>query len=235
MKPLNFKHHILLLEDETEASEMLATFLEMQGYAILKAADGNQALEAIEHDPTKIDLAILDIMVPGTNGIEICKTIRKHPVMKEIPVIFLTAKDQERDEIFGLEVGADDYIAKPASLNLIAARVKTLLRRQPSRGTGWMHFGAIYLDTQSKQAWADSKMLDLTHTEFGILELLIRQPNRVFTRQEILEHISDTEKFVFDRTVDVHVKNLRIKLEDHGELIKTYRGTGYGMNREYSG
>jgi DNA-binding response OmpR family regulator len=129
-------------------------------------------------------------------------------------------------------VGADDYISKPASLNVIAARVKTLLRRQPSRGTSWMNFGNIYLDSQAKEAFSGDQRLDLTNTEFNILEMLLRQPNRVFTRQEILENISDSEKFVFDRTVDVHVKNLRIKLNDEGELIKTYRGTGYGMNRD---
>lgn len=229
---MNIKHTILLLEDETEAGEMLASFLELQGFQVKKALDGKQAVEFLQLDPSKIDLAILDIMVPEINGIEVCKHIRSHPVTKEIPVIFLTAKDQEHDEIFGLEAGADDYISKPASLNLISTRVKALLRRQPSRGTGWLHFGTIYLDTQNKEVWANKQRVDLTHTEYSILELLIRQPNRVYTRQEILEHITDSDKFVFDRTVDVHVKNLRIKLETEGELIKTYRGTGYGMNRD---
>lgn len=228
---MNFKHQILLLEDETEAADLLHDFLTKQGYRVITANTGTEAMDIIKTDPARVDLAILDIMVPGISGIEICRHIRSHPVMRDIPVIFLTAKDQEHDEIFGLESGADDYIAKPASLNLVGARVKTLLRRQPTKGTGWLNFGQIYLDTQSKEAWADEHRLDLTHTEFSILELLINQPNRVFTRQEILEHISGADKFVFDRTVDVHVKNLRIKLGNLGDMVKTYRGTGYGMNR----
>lgn len=231
---MNIKHTILLLEDEADASELLASFLELQGFQVKKALDGKQAIEYIQQDPSKIDLAILDIMVPGVDGFEVCKHIRSHPITKEIPVIFLTAKDQEHDEIYGLEAGADDYIAKPASLNLITTRVKTLLRRQASKGTGWLNFGTIFLDTQNKEVWVNKDRIDLTHTEYCILELLIKQPNRVYTRQEILELITDSEKFVFDRTVDVHVKNLRIKLDTSGELIKTYRGTGYGMNRDLS-
>lgn len=210
---------------------MLADFLQMHDFEVLKAYNGNDALSIIKENPANVDLAVLDIMVPEINGIEVCTFIRNHPVMKDIPVIFLTAKDKETDEIYGLESGADDYIAKPASFNLILARVKSLLRRQPTSGTGWINFGGIYLDLQAKEAWVEKKRIDLTHTEFGILEMLIRQPNRVFTRQEILEDISGEDKFVFDRTVDVHIKNLRIKLGDHGSSIKTYRGTGYGMNR----
>lgn len=228
---MDIKHHIFLLEDEKEAAEMLGGFLEVNGYQVAVAHTGDKALEYLEANPSKTDLAILDIMVPGASGIEVCRYIRNHPVMREIPVIFLTARDQEKDEIFGLETGADDYIAKPASLNLVAARVKTLLRRQPLRASGWLHFANIYIDTVSTEAWLDNDRIDLTHTEFLILSMLIQQPNRVFTRQEILEHISGEDKFVFDRTVDVHIKNLRIKLGEGGNLIKTYRGTGYGMNR----
>ncbi|MCH8567878.1 MAG: response regulator transcription factor [Balneolales bacterium] len=229
---MDVKHGILLLEDETEASEMLANYLEMHSFEVFTAYNGNEALAIIEQHPDRISLAILDIMVPGTTGLDVCRSIRKNPIISEIPIIFLTAKDQERDEILGLESGADDYISKPASLKLIEARVKTLLRRQPARSTGWLHFGPIYLDIHNRVALADDKRLDLTHTEFRILELLLNQSNKVFTRQEILEHISDDQKFVFDRTVDVHVKNLRIKLGKAGDAIKTYRGTGYGMNRD---
>jgi len=232
---VDVKNSILLLEDETEAGDMLANYLEMHDFDVLLARDGNQAIDFINKKSDTIDLAILDIMVPKTNGFEVCGYLRDHPLLSGIPIIFLTAKDQESDEIRGLEVGADDYIAKPASLKLIEARVKTLLRRQPARSSGWLHFGDIYLDPNNFEAIAENKRLDLTHTEFRILQLLLALPNKVYTPQEILEHISDDQKFVFDRTVDVHVKNLRIKLGKAGEAIKTYRGTGYGMNRELAG
>ena len=229
---MNFKHHILLLEDEADSAELLSGFLELEGFEVWTAADGKAAIKLIDEHAPKIDVAILDIMVPGKTGIDVCKYIRKHPVVREIPVIFLTAKDQENDEIFGLEVGADDYISKPASFKLISARIKTLLRRQSDRGTGWIHIGNIYLDLNSRQAYRSDKSLELTTTEFTLFRVMSESPNRVFTRQELLEIINDDEKFVFDRTVDVHIKNLRIKLGADGEIVKTYRGTGYGINRE---
>lgn len=232
---MDVKNAILLLEDETEAADMLANYLEMHNFEVFLARDGVQAKELIEQKAEKIDLAILDIMVPKLNGFQICGLLREHPVLGSIPIIFLTAKDQESDEIQGLEAGADDYISKPASLKLIEARVRTLLRRQPAKASGWLHFGDIYLDPNNFEIIADNKRIELTHTEFNILKLLISQPNKIYTRQEILEHISDDQKFVFDRTVDVHVKNLRIKLGKSGEYIKTYRGTGYGMNRDMAG
>ncbi|AXJ00336.1 DNA-binding response regulator, OmpR family, contains REC and winged-helix (wHTH) domain [Cyclonatronum proteinivorum] len=232
---MDVKHAILLLEDEKEAADMLANYLEMHNFEVLQAYDGKQAMEYITQRPDKIDLAILDIMVPSVNGMEICKRMRDNPILASVPIIFLTAKDQESDEISGLEAGADDYIAKPASFKLIEARVKSLLRRQPARSSGWLHFRNIYLDATNFEVQVDNQRVDLTHTEFRILELFLQQPNKVYTRQEILEHISDDQKFVFDRTVDVHVKNLRIKLGAAGEAIKTYRGTGYGMNREMAG
>jgi len=232
---VDVKNAILLLEDETEAADMLANYLEMHDFEVLLARDGAQAVDIIHQKAEKIDLAILDIMVPKLNGFEICKKLREHPVLSSIPIIFLTAKDQESDEILGLEAGADDYISKPASLKLIEARVRSLLRRQPSRTSGWLHFGDIYLDPHNFEAIANNKRVELTHTEFNILKLLLSQSNKVYTRQEILEYISDDQKFVFDRTVDVHVKNLRIKLGKSGEYIKTYRGTGYGMNRDLAG
>ncbi|MFW6347673.1 MAG: response regulator transcription factor [Cyclonatronaceae bacterium] len=228
---MDVKHSILLLEDEAESAEMLANYFQIQGFEVLVANNGKQAEALLSEQSERVDLAILDIMVPEVDGLEVCAFIREHPVLHSIPVLFLTAKDQEEDEIYGLKAGADDYIAKPASLKLVEARVRTLLRRQPARSSGWLHFGNIYLDTRNREVLAGQQRIDLTSTEFKILELLLHQPNKVFTRQEILNEISEDQKFVFDRTVDVHVKNLRIKLGETGEAIKTYRGTGYGMDR----
>ncbi|TYP93318.1 two-component system, OmpR family, phosphate regulon response regulator PhoB [Fodinibius salinus] len=229
MKP---KHSILLVEDEEESAEMLTNFLEMNDYNVLTAYEGNRALEIIDEYAGEIHLAILDIMVPNVDGKEICKHIRRHPVLNDIPVIFLTAKDEEQDEIEGLELGADDYIPKPASLNLVKAHVESLLRRQNPQTANWLQYGDTYLDTDAKQLYVDNEEVELTSTEYTLIELLYQNPKRVYTRQEILEHITEEDQFVFDRTVDVHVKNLRLKMGDAGEVIKTYRGIGYGLNRE---
>lgn len=226
-------HTILLLEDEIEAGEMLANYLEMNEFNVLWAKDGKEAIQFIDDKADEINLAVLDIMVPHHDGKEICAIIRKHPVINEIPVLFLTARDEEKDEIEGLELGADDYIKKPASLNLVKAHVESQLRRQNPENASWIRYNHVYLDTEAKEMYLQDKKVDLTHTEYIIAELFFKHPKLVFTRQEILEHISDEDKYIFDRTVDVHIKNLRIKMKDEGQLIKTYRGVGYGFNREF--
>jgi two-component system phosphate regulon response regulator PhoB len=226
------KPTILLVEDEIEPAEMLANFLEMNNYNVLIAHDGLKALELIDQHASDIHLAVLDIMVPNVDGKEICSVIRKHPVMSEIPVIFLTAKDKEKDEIEGLELGADDYISKPASLKLVKAHIESLLRRQQPQNSKWIQHGDLFLDTSGKDLYYKEKRVELTSTEYAIVEMFFQSPKRVYSRQEILEHIGGDDRFVFDRTVDVHIKNLRLKLGEASDMIKTYRGLGYGMNRE---
>jgi len=226
------KPTILLVEDEIEPAEMLANFLEMNNYNVLVAHDGLKALELIDQHASEIHVAVLDIMVPNVDGKEICSVIRKHPVMSEIPVIFLTAKDKEKDEIEGLELGADDYISKPASLKLVKAHIESLLRRQQPQNSKWIQHGELFLDTSGKDLYYKEKRVELTSTEYAIVEMFFQSPKRVYSRQEILEHIGGDDRFVFDRTVDVHIKNLRLKLGEASDMIKTYRGLGYGMNRE---
>lgn len=226
------KHTILLVEDEKEPADMLGNFLEMEDYEVFVAYDGREALSIIDNKADKIDLAILDIMVPYVDGKEICKRIRKHPVLSGIPVIFLTARDQEKDEIEGLELGADDYIPKPASLKLVKAHVESLLRRQQPQNSKWVQYGDLYLDTVGKDLYHKDERVDLTSTEYALAELFFKNPKMVYSRQQILEHIGDDDKFVFDRTVDVHVKNLRLKMGESSDVIKTYRGLGYGLNRD---
>ncbi len=226
------KHTVLLVEDEVEPAEMLANFLEMNGFNVLLVHDGKKALEMIESRAGDIHLAVLDIMVPHVDGKEICRVIRKHPALKDIPVIFLTAKDKEMDEIEGLELGADDYISKPASLKLVKAHVESLLRRQQPQNSKWIQHSDLLLDINGKDLYFKESRIDLTSTEYALVELFFQNPKRVYSRQEILEHIGGDDKFVFDRTVDVHIKNLRLKLGEASDLIKTYRGIGYGMNRD---
>lgn len=226
------KHTILLVEDEKEPADMLANFLEIEDYEVLVAYDGREAVSLIENRADVIDLAILDIMVPHIDGKEICKRIRRHPVLSGIPVIFLTARDKEKDEIEGLELGADDYIPKPASLKLVKAHVESLLRRQQPQNSKWIQYGDLYLDTVGKDLYRKETRVDLTSTEYALAELFFKNPKMVYSRQQILEHIGDDDKFVFDRTVDVHVKNLRLKMGESSDVIKTYRGLGYGLNRD---
>ncbi|MDZ7758351.1 response regulator transcription factor [Rhodohalobacter sp.] len=226
------KPTILLVEDEIEPAEMLANFLELNNYNVLVAHDGLKALDLIDQHASDIHLAVLDIMVPNVDGKEICSVIRKHPVMSEIPVIFLTAKDKEKDEIEGLELGADDYISKPASLKLVKAHIESLLRRQQPQNSKWIQHGELFLDTSGKDLYLKDKRVELTSTEYAIVEMFFQNPKRVYSRQQILEHIGGDDRFVFDRTVDVHIKNLRLKLGEASDMIKTYRGLGYGMNRE---
>jgi len=170
---------------------MLANFLELNGFNVLTAYDGKQATDLIEKRAPEIHLAILDIMVPHVDGKEICRRIRKHPVLADIPVIFLTAKDREKDEIEGLELGADDYISKPASLKLVKARVESLLRRQKPQTSKWIKHGDLYLDTNGKDLYLRDRRLDLTSTEYALAELFFQNPKIVYSRQQILEHIGD--------------------------------------------
>lgn len=211
---------------------MLSNYLEMHEYNVLLAMNGTKALQLIDQHAEEIDLAILDIMVPDKNGYEICDYLRKHPVLNDVPVIFLTAKDKEKDEIAGLTRGADDYIPKPASLTLVKAHVDSMLRRRPREKGSWISFRGVYITPKSMEAWLNGEKIELTNTEFKLLKLFFENPKRVYSRQDILEYISDEEKYVFDRTVDVHIKNLRLKLREEGDLIKTYRGMGYGLNKE---
>jgi DNA-binding response OmpR family regulator len=226
---------ILLVEDEIAAAEMLSTFLEMNNFKVICFHTGSEALVELKSPGFEFDLAILDIMVPGVDGKQLCQYIRDHSEYAGKPVIFLTAKDAEQDEIMGLNLGADDYIPKPASLNLILAHVRTLLRRRVQEANQTVRIGDVEWNPRDGTVVIASQLIELTHSELKIVELLFRSPKRVFSRMDILEFITDDTKHVFDRTVDVHIKNLRLKLGKQGDVIKTYRGIGYGVNRDLIG
>lgn len=229
---MNKEINVLVVEDEDEPADMLKNYLEVHGYQVLLAKDGDEAANVINTSANSIDIAVLDIMVPGEDGLTLCRRIRRHPVLSQIPVIFLTAKDKEQDEIQGLGVGADSYIPKPVSLSLVKAHIESQLRRHKPNRDGWLTFGEVSLSTEAMEVYSAGNRVELTNTEYHILKLFFQNPRLVYTRQQILEHISPEEKFIFDRTIDVHIKNLRIKLGDEGELIKTYRGMGYGLNKD---
>lgn len=221
---------ILLLEDEVASALLLKEYLEICGYAVQVVHDGEDAISVIGENERAFDLAILDIMVPAPDGYEVCKRLRATEKYQDTPVIFLSAKDREDDEIIGLEIGADDYITKPAGGKLIATRVRKLLDRVEEEPAHIISVGELRLDVNTRDFWVEKDEVELTQTEFDLLLIFLKNPRRVFSRQEILDRISSEDRVVFDRTVDAHIKNLRTKLgQKHGAKIRTYRGIGYGF------
>jgi two-component system alkaline phosphatase synthesis response regulator PhoP len=223
---------ILIVDDEKDIVDLVAYNLEKEGYETLKALDGEKALQLVR---TKTpDLVVLDLMLPGIQGLEVCKRIRKDPETASIPIIMLTAKGAEIDKIVGLEVGADDYITKPFSVKELLARIKAVLRRSEARRAAGQaevfEFKGLHIDFKSYEVTVDGKRVDLSPTEFRLLKFLSRNPGRVYSREQILDRVWGDEAFVEPRTVDVHIRRLRSRIE-HDEsspdYIVTVRGAGY--------
>ena len=225
------KAKILLVEDEVKLARVVADYLTAAGFDVLKAYTGKEALTFFRHE--KPDLVILDIMLPEMNGLEVARIIRKE---SSTPIIMLTAKVEESDRVLGLEMGADDYVTKPFSLRELVARVKAVLRR--ARGevfTPTLRVGDIEIDLQKREVTVAGKPVELTPTEFEILSLLARHPGRVFTRLEILQRIQSYAYETYERTVDVHIRNLRKKIEPdpkNPRYILTVYGVGYKLGEE---
>jgi len=223
---------ILIVDDEKDIVDLVAYNLEKEGYETLKALDGEKALQMVR---TRIpDLVILDLMLPGIQGLEVCKRIRKVPETAAIPIIMLTAKGEEIDKVLGLEVGADDYITKPFSVKELLARVKAVLRRSEARRaadqTEIFEFKGLRIDFKSYEVTVDGRKISLSPTEFRLLKFLSRNPGRVYSREQILDRVWGDDAFVEPRTVDVHVRRLRAQIEkdmNSPNYIVTVRGAGY--------
>jgi two-component system, OmpR family, alkaline phosphatase synthesis response regulator PhoP len=223
---------ILIVDDEKDIVDLVAYNLEKEGYETLKALDGEKALQLVR---TKTpDLVLLDLMLPGIQGLEICKRIRKDPETASIPIIMLTAKGDEIDKIIGLEVGADDYVTKPFSVKELLARIKSVLRRSKARSSADQEevfdFKGLHIDLKSYEVTVDGKRVDLSPTEFRLLTFLARNPGRVYSREQILDKVWGDDAFVEPRTVDVHIRRLRSRIErdeSRPDYIVTVRGAGY--------
>ena len=223
---------ILIVDDEKDIVDLVAYNLEKEGYEILKALDGERALQLVR---TKTpDLVVLDLMLPGIQGLEVCKRIRKVPETAAIPIIMLTAKGEEIDKVLGLEVGADDYITKPFSVKELLARVKAVLRRSEARRAAdqeeVFEFRGLRIDFKSYEVTVDGRTISLSPTEFRLLRFLSRNPGRVYSREQILDRVWGDDAFVEPRTVDVHVRRLRAQIEkdlNSPNYIVTVRGAGY--------
>ena len=223
---------ILVVDDEKDIVELVAYNLEREGYQIAKAYDGHQALRYIrENQP---DLVILDLMLPGISGLEICRLIRKKPETEGLPIIMLTAKSDSVDKIMGLEIGADDYLTKPFNVRELLARVRAVLRRWEIRAeledVDKVSFKGLAIDFRTYEVTVEGKKVDLGPTELKLLRFFIMHPGRVYTRDQLLDHVWGNESFVEPRTVDVHVSRLRAEIEqdkENPEYILTVRGIGY--------
>ena len=217
---------ILVVEDEPEIAEVLEAYLRREGYRTERAGDGQRGLDLFH--AARPDLMLLDIMLPSLDGLEILRRVR---ASSQTPVIMLTARAEDIDKLLGLELGADDYVVKPFSPREVVARVKAVLRRsQHEEPKSLFRLGALELDTKQFTVLVSGKRLDLTPTEFRLLECLIRDPGRAFTRAELIE-VALPDSDALERVVDAHLKNLRRKLDAAGigEMLETVRGIGYRL------
>ena len=217
------KIKILLVEDDPNFGSILKSYLELADYEVLLKTDGKQGLGAFK--TYSFDLCILDIMMPEMDGFTLAKEIRK--MNSKTPVIFLTAKTLKEDVLEGFRIGADDYLTKPFSPRELIARVNAVLRRTSASKVAQIIIGDISIDPERFEVMVNEKHVNLTPVEFKILHLLAQNQGKVFSRERILDHLWGNEKAVIDRTVDVHIKNLRDKLGPAGELVKNIRGVGY--------
>jgi len=219
---------ILLVEDDEDILELLAYNLTREGYRVRKAANGEDAISEIFGDPP--DLVLLDLMLPGMGGLEVCKLLKSDPRSADIPVIMLTAKGEESDVVTGLELGADDYITKPFSPKILVARTRAVIRRAQKRvpdETEIINTGDMLIHPGRHEVLLDGEPLELTPSEFDLLRMLAGRPGWVFTRDQIIAGIKGENYSVTDRSVDVQVAGLRKKLGKFGSKIETVRGIGY--------
>lgn len=226
---------ILIVEDEPAISELIQYNLQKEGYTHVKIVEsGEQAI--VQSRTFRPDLIFLDLMLPGINGLDVCRKVKSDPETAPIPIIMLTARSEESDIVVGLEIGADDYITKPFSAKLLIARMRAVLRRcqTPGRDGGLessvLAVGPIRMDLLSRQVWVSDEQVVLTRGEFEALRVMIRLPGRVFTRAQLVQETRGDDYPVTERAIDVQILGLRRKLKGSSELIETIRGVGYRFN-----
>lgn len=226
MKPL-----ILIAEDEPAQMELLRYNMESAGFRTVVATDGASALVLVEEETP--DIVVLDWMLPEMSGIEVCRRIRGRPESRSLPVIMLTARGEENDRVRGLETGADDYLVKPFSQAELIARIRALLRRsRPALTDEQLSYGGIVMDIASHRVSRDNTPVQLGPTEFRMLRFLMERPGRVYSREQLLDQVWGRDVYVESRTVDVHIRRLRMALDVEGapDIIRTVRGAGYALD-----
>ncbi len=226
------KKRILLIEDEEDIAALLKLQAELFGYKLHVEVDGINGYRAIERE--KPDLVILDVMLPGQNGFDVCRKIKNNPDLKSTPVIILSAKEEELDIILGLELGADDYVSKPFSPKILFSRIKAVMRRGSSaeKTPKLISFGDYELDVDRYLLTKNEQTLNITLSEFGVLKRLLSNRGKVLTRNQLLDDIHNDDAFIVDRNIDVHIAALRRKLGPGFDWIETVRGVGYRLKEE---
>lgn len=223
------RKRILVVDDERDLVDIVSINLRREQYDVVTAFDGESACEIARRDVP--DLVILDLMLPGISGLEVCRRLRAEPRTATVPILMLTAKGEETDAVIGLSQGADDYVRKPFGVKELMARVAALLRARRRAGEddvpNVLRFGDLEIDSDRFVATLRGKPLAFTTTEFKLLRHLVAKRGRVFTRNDLLDAVRGPDAIVVDRTIDVHVAAVRRKLEDYGELLVTVRGVGY--------
>lgn len=226
------KQTILIIEDERSLVEVLTYNLKKEGFEVLSASDGQEGLRRAQMALPA--LVVLDLMLPVIEGLEVCRQLRSGARTRDIPILMLTARSEEVDEIVGFQMGADDYVTKPFKIKPLIQRIKALLRRKQAADASGdvISSHGIQIDRTQHRATADGQELRLTPTEFRLLWSLLRQPGRAFSRQELMEAAMGDDALVLERTIDVHIKSLRQKLGNHAERIETVRGVGYRFRED---
>ena len=226
---VNQKERVLLVEDEGDIRDVIEYNLERAGYLTLAFDNGEAGLEAIRNESP--DLVLLDLMLPGIDGLEICRQIKEDPTTRDIPIIMITAKTEESDVVLGLGVGADDYVNKPFSPQELIARVKSVLRRAPLKQTledkSLINRHGLVIDQSRHKVTSAGEQITLTATEFRLLHFFASHPGRVFSRDHLLSRVIGDDAVVIDRNIDVHVRSIRKKMGALRGLIETVRGVGY--------
>jgi two-component system, OmpR family, alkaline phosphatase synthesis response regulator PhoP len=226
------KTKILLIEDEEDICSLIKLQAELSGYKIHVEMDGLNGYLAVEKE--RPDLIILDIMLPGLNGLDVCRKIKNNPDFTNIPIIMISAKSEELDVVLGLELGADDYVAKPFSLKILFSRIKAILRRgqEAEIESNILVFGEYTMEVDRYLLRKKDKQIQLTLSEFGILRRLLLTRGKVLTRNQLLDDVQNDDAYIIDRNIDVHIASLRKKLGPNFDGIETVRGVGYRFKDE---
>ena len=215
---------ILIVDDESRIRKLVKDFLIKEGYSVLEAEDGEKALEIFEQNEEKIDLILLDVMMPKLDGWSVLRQIRQK---SKVPVIMLTARAEEQDELFGFELGVDEYVTKPFSPKLLMARIKAILNRTEKGESEKKNYGGIEIDSEGRTVSVDGKPIDLSLREYELLKYLLENENVALSREKILNNVWNYDYYGDTRTIDSHIKKIRHKLGKKGKYIKTMRGVGY--------
>ena len=221
------KTKIAVIEDEADILEVIDYNLSKEGFDVCSALNGEEGLALVKKEGP--DLVLLDLMLPGLDGIEICRTLKADHSTRSIPIIMVTAKGEESDIVLGLGMGADDYVVKPFRPRELMARIRSVLRRGNfiEEGEAVVSIDELVIDINRHEVKLEGKIIVLTAMEFKLLHVLASNPGRVFTRENLLNHVSSDDTFIIDRNIDVHIRSIRKKLDKHRELIETIHRVGY--------